>query len=124
MVGPVLKNCRILIVEDEPVLALELVSILEDEGAIVVEVAPSVATALDSVREYWINCALLDIDLNGETSYPVADALSELNLPFAFVTGYADSGPPLRHKQRPVINKPFSATHVVEAVAILACRQR
>ncbi len=122
MVGPMLKNCRIMIVEDEPVLALELVSILEDEGAIVVAVAQCVASALDSVREYWINCAILDIDLNGETSYPIADALSELNLPFAFVTGYTESEPPPRHIHRPVINKPFSATHVVEAVAVMAWR--
>jgi CheY-like chemotaxis protein len=122
MIGPVLKNCRILIVEDEPVLALELVSILEDEGAIVVAVAQSVASALDTVREYWINCALLDIHLNGESSYPVADALSELNLPFAFVTGYSESAPPPQHIQRPVINKPFSATHVIEAVATMAWR--
>jgi CheY-like chemotaxis protein len=108
-----LANCRILIVEDEAVIALELATILEDEGAEIVGIANNLASALDFVRLSHIDCALLDIYLHNETSYRVADALSHRRVPFAFLTGFTDPVLPARHKHRPVINKPFMPTDIL-----------
>lgn len=117
-----LANCRILIVEDEAVIALELAAILEDEGAEIVGIAQSVTSALKFVGLNRISCSLLDIYLHGETSYPVADALSARELPFAFLTGYPDPVLPARHRGRAVINKPFVPAEILEAVAVLPWR--
>jgi CheY-like chemotaxis protein len=117
-----LANCRILIVEDEAVIALELAALLRDEGAEIVGIAQTVTSALDFVRLNHISCSLLDIYLHGETSYPVADALSERRLPFAFLTGYTDPIVPARHRSRPVLKKPFIPMEIIETVAVLPWR--
>jgi CheY-like chemotaxis protein len=120
--GAVLENCRILIVEDEPVVALELASILEEERAKVVGVADSVASALNFLQRDNINCAILDIDIRGESSWPIADVLSNRHIPFAFISGLSEILLPTRHIGRPIIRKPFATAEVIEVVAVMAWR--
>lgn len=88
--GERLLGKRVLIVEDEALLALELQFAFEDEGAEVVGPAQSVMKALETVaHETDIDIALLDVDLAGEHIFPVAELLRQRQVPFAFHTGHA-----------------------------------
>jgi DNA-binding response OmpR family regulator len=87
-----LACCRILLVEDEYLLALDLQSELEDIGVVVLGPEPSVAGALRRVAdEPRIDAAVLDVNLGGEFVFPVADALRARGVPFIFCSGYHDS---------------------------------
>ena len=86
-----LERCRILLVEDEYMLAQDLRRELEDVGAVVLGPEPSVKLALARVAtEAHIDAAVLDVNLAGERVFPVADALAARNVPFLFSTGYQD----------------------------------
>jgi len=117
-----LSGCHILVVEDEALIALELASVLEDEGAIVVGPAQTIAAAFLLVGSAQMDCALLDINLRGEKSFAVADALSKIGVPYAFLTGYADNVIPDRYRDRPTIQKPVSLPTMMATVAAL-CSQ-
>ncbi|MCB1313083.1 MAG: response regulator [Sedimentitalea sp.] len=79
---------EILVVEDEWMLAYDLAEQIGEAGYAVVGPAPSVGKALDLIASQRVDAGLLDLNLGGETSYPVADALSKKGIPFAFLTGY------------------------------------
>jgi CheY-like chemotaxis protein len=88
--GERLLGLRILVVEDEGLLALELQLAFEDEGAEVVGPVQSLARALETVTaDTAIDLAILDVDLAGENVYPVAELLAQRSVPFAFHTGHA-----------------------------------
>ena len=101
-------DCNILVVEDEFLVALELVTILTHEGAVVLGPAQTVQQALGLVAGNSLDCALVDIRLADGASFAVADRLAENGVPFAFVTRYTESDVPPRHRGRPVIYKPFT----------------
>jgi CheY-like chemotaxis protein len=115
----VLTNCRILVVEDETMIALDLVAILEREHGRILGLVQTVAEALQLLPHVQLDCALLDINLRGETAFAIADALKDTGVPFAFVTGYMDSAVPERHRDRRIIRKPFVASEVIKTVARL-----
>ena len=78
---------RILVVEDEALLALDLRFALEDRGASVIGPCYRLSTALTAAQLGGIDAAVLDVDLAGETVFPVADLLKQANVPFVFHTG-------------------------------------
>lgn len=103
----ILKDARILVVEDEYFLATDMVHDLLDAGATVVGPVPTVGEAMEAIGgEEPIEFALLDINLMGEMVYPVADRLIERNIPFAFATGYDSSQVPARFSHVPRCEKP------------------
>ena len=79
-----------MLVEDEAIIALDLAALLTDLGAVVVGAAHCVANALELLNEGKIDCAVLDINLDGEPVYPVARALETRRIPFVFVTSYME----------------------------------
>lgn len=84
-----LRDCHILVVEDEYMLADELRRELEDAGAIVVGPVPSIDGALKVIgSEGRLDGAILDVNLGGARVDPVADVLLAKGVPFLFVTGY------------------------------------
>lgn len=83
-----LKGLRVLVVEDELVIAMQLESLLEGLGCIVLDPAPSVRRALRSLSGERPDAAVLDVNLQGECVTPVAEALQEQDVPFVLVTGY------------------------------------
>ena len=87
-----LAGRRILVVDDEPLVALLTEDLLLDAGAEVIGPAASVAEALALVATDAPEGALLDVNLGGELVYPVAEALARRGTPFAFVTGYSQLG--------------------------------
>ncbi|TPM29986.1 response regulator [Mesorhizobium sp. B2-3-4] len=97
---------RILIVEDEWLIAADHAEHLRRAGCEVVGPVPSVEAALDSIAREQPDSALLDVQLNDETSYVLADTLREKGIPFAFVTGYGDSSLPPRFAKVAVLQKP------------------
>ena len=107
MTGLVLAGRRILVVEDDYLLAVEVRDRLLDAGADVVGPAPAVADAQALVREGGaLDAAVLDVNLRGEMVFPVADALDARHVPFVFLTGYDQWSLPARYALHPRLEKP------------------
>ncbi|HYC68829.1 response regulator [Brevundimonas sp.] len=102
-----LKGLRVLVVEDEAAVAMLIESMLEDLGCVVVASATSVAEALARIADGGFEFALLDLNLGGDRVDPVAGALSDRGLPFAFASGYGPGGAPAGFEAVQVLAKPF-----------------
>lgn len=111
---------RILVVEDEALVAFALEEMLMDFGYAVVGPAPSVDSAMKLVAAEKIDAAILDVNLGGESIEPVAGALAAGDVPFVFTTGYTNaSALPTGFKDRPALNKPYQPEALRDAVARL-----
>lgn len=118
----VLASRRILVVEDEPLVAMLEEDLLLEAGAEIVGPATSVAQALTLIGDGDLDGAVLDVNLGEETAFPVAERLTELGVPFVFVTGYGRQGLIERHAHRPVIRKPFKPQEFAKDVAMALMR--
>lgn len=113
---------RVLIVEDEIIVALFMEDLLADLGYEVAGVVSRLDEALAHPSDYHM--AVLDVHLNGKPVFDFADRLAEAGTPFVFATGYGERGIPERHRARPVLQKPFApddlraALKKIEPVAI------
>lgn len=101
------KKSRVLVVEDEPFIALTLEDMLDELGFALAGTVSQVAEAIDFIGREQVDCALLDVNLGSEKIDPVADLLAQRGCPFIFTTGYGRSGIPASHANRPVLQKPF-----------------
>lgn len=111
---------RILIVEDEPLIAMMLEDFLEAGGMDVAGVSDSVESALAVTNEGGVDAAILDVNLSGgEKSWPVARALVEKGIPFLFATGGGDGSIEEEFRGRPTISKPYTLDGVTIAVNAL-----
>jgi len=79
-------SCPVLLVEDDLLIAMDVEALLKDLGCTVVGPLTSVKAALEVIPTQPIDAALLDINLNNELVFPVADTLARLEVPFVFVT--------------------------------------
>jgi CheY-like chemotaxis protein len=99
----------VLIVEDDPIIALDFEDTLLGFGVKTVRSAASVAKALDLIEQRPPEFALLDVSLIREKSFAVAERLAALKIPFAFVTGYgSDARLPAAFANQPRLPKPYS----------------
>ncbi|MGH6737052.1 MAG: response regulator [Methyloceanibacter sp.] len=105
--SPKLEGLRVLVVEDEALIALQLEDMLTELGCAVVGPASRVAQALQLLDGEKVDAAVLDLNIAGELVYPVADALAHRGLPYIFATGYGVEGLTERYRDRPVLEKPF-----------------
>ena len=112
-----LEGVRVLIVEDEYLVAVLIEKILESAGCIVIGPIPRLSEALDAARHDNCDAAVLDVNLAGQRIDPVADALSERNVPFLFVTGYGASALPGEYAERPLLHKPFRMAELLGALS-------
>jgi CheY-like chemotaxis protein len=117
MTGRLPEGCRILIVEDEFLIALFLQDALEDEGCRIIGPVGRVNEAVQVVRRGGIDAAVLDASLDGEPVTAVADALEAGNVPFVFHSGYGPEHLPQRHRHRPLLRKPCRPSDVVGALS-------
>lgn len=117
MRGEDLKGRRILVVEDESLVAMLLETILDDLGCETVGPVSTVAEALDvlAARDD-IDGGLLDVNVAGVEIFPVAEALAARGLPFVFSTGYGEGGLPDAWKGRITLQKPFTEAAVEKAL--------
>lgn len=88
---PLLSGTRVLIVEDETVVALHMAKMVEELGCTVVKTVGTVDQALDVVSEHAIDCAILDVNLSGTLSFRLAAALRRRDIPFVYCTAYVDA---------------------------------
>jgi CheY-like chemotaxis protein len=115
---------RILVVEDEMIVAMLIEDILADAGATVVGPAARVARALDLLEEEEaLDGALLDVNLAGEMTTPVAEELRRRGIPFAFATGYGAAGVPEGFAGQPLLQKPFQEHDLNRVMAEVLARR-
>ena len=110
---------RVLVVEDEMIVAWLLEDLLAELGCVIVGPAASVKQALAMIEAEAIDVAVLDVNLNGEMSYPLADVLAARGVPFVFVTGYDRNRILDRYRTFPVMQKPFHRSELSDTLAEL-----
>jgi CheY-like chemotaxis protein len=111
----------VLIVEDDPIIALDFEDTIFGFGVTAVRTASSVARALDMISERTPDFALLDVSLIREKSFAIAERLDALKIPYIFVTGYgADAGVPAAFSDKPRLPKPCSSAALQAALLGLA----
>jgi CheY-like chemotaxis protein len=109
-----LDGKRVLLVEDEALVAMLVEDMLADEGCSVAATATRLSEALALANDPGLemDLAILDVNLAGEPVFAVAEALAARGVPFAFATGYGAAGLPDLWKGRPTLQKPFTAADV------------
>lgn len=118
-----LLGWRILVVEDEVLLAMLVEDTLTNAGAVVLGPATTVEAALALVgaadREGGLNAAVLDLNLGGDNVLPVCKALEAIGVPYIFATGYAENNQPWRQAPVPTLVKPYDPQELVRLVRSL-----
>lgn len=111
---------RILIVEDEPLIAMMLEDFLDALDRQLAGVADNVADALALIAAGAVDGAILDVNLRaGEQSWPIANALAEAGIPFLFSTGGSGDSINEAYRDRPTLSKPFTMDAVERALNAL-----
>src|SRR5215472_3308440 len=121
--SPRTSGLRVLLVEDEIMVALLLEEMLGELGHTVVGPVARLQRALEMAQQEPLDVAILDVNINGSEVYPVAEALAARDIPFAFVTGYGGKGLRTSYCDRPTLQKPFRRRDLRELFADL-CRSR
>jgi CheY-like chemotaxis protein len=114
-----LNGRRILVVEDDYLVAMLIQDVLEDAGCVVSGPVPRLAEAVDAATADRCDAALLDVNLGGQQVFPVAEVLSQRHIPFMFITGYGAASLPQEHHKRPMIRKPFRNDELLNALCNL-----
>jgi CheY-like chemotaxis protein len=113
-----LEGRRVLIVEDESLVAMLLETILEDMGCQPIGPVGTIDEALRIVTsDEALDVALLDVNVAGREVFPVAEALRARDIPFVFSTGYGESGLGDAWRGHPTVQKPFTEAAIRQAVA-------
>ncbi len=106
--GDLLKGLRVLVVEDEPLVAMLIEEYLLDFGCTIAGSARRVAKGIGMLRESEIDVAVLDVNVAGESVEPLAIELEQRKIPFTFASGYGAKGIGERWSAHPILQKPFS----------------
>ena len=114
-----LMGKRVLVVEDEPMVLLELVQILEDAGVKVVGREVTLASALDAIKELRFDAALLDANLGGHQVDELAAGLARRKIPFMFLSGYERENLPPAFRHSELVPKPFTSQQVLDGLGAL-----
>ncbi|MBP1475873.1 response regulator [Frateuria sp. MAH-13] len=111
---------RILLVEDEMLVAMLLEDMLSEAGHTIIGPMARIDQAVEAARTETVDLAILDVNVAGEEVYPVAEALAAREIPFAFATGYGAHGLREPWQDRPTLQKPFHRADLFRMVAELA----
>jgi CheY-like chemotaxis protein len=123
--GDVLRAARVLVVEDEIMVAALLEDRLQGLGCDVVGPAHRIEDALALLASEPVDVAVLDVNISGRMVFPVADALAEREIPFIFATAYGRSGLASPHAEHAVLDKPYHERALEHALrAALLGRRR
>jgi DNA-binding response OmpR family regulator len=109
-------RCRVLVVEDEAMIAMLVEDMVLDFGSEVVGPIAWMEEALSLARDAELDAAILDINVSGAVIFPVADVLRERGIPFVFATGYDATGLPVRFRDSPALQKPFGYETLAKAL--------
>jgi CheY-like chemotaxis protein len=102
-----MPNARLLIVEDEYLIRLLLEDMLVEFGCTIAAVASNLEDGKQAAQTAQIDLAILDVNIDGEQVFPIADILRGRKLPFIFITGYGARGLPDSYRDSPTLQKPF-----------------
>jgi CheY-like chemotaxis protein len=114
-----LDGSRILVVEDEAIVSSLLHDMLEALGCVVVGPTATLAAALEAAAGDGIDAAILDLNLGGVDTYPVATMLAERAIPFVFASGYDGGRLQDGFADRPCLQKPFGVVKLRQMLATL-----
>ena len=109
-------SCRVLVIEDEVIVAMMVEDMLSELGCKVAAIATHFTQALELAQALDIDFAVLDVNLNGKLSLPVADALAARGIPFAFATGYGGKALSGAYAIAPTLQKPFQIEDLSEVL--------
>lgn len=112
-----LQGLRVLVVEDETLVAMLVEDYLTEIGCTVTASVRRTDKALEVIASKELDAAVLDVNVAGTDVSPVAEALSEQNIPFIFASGYGGNGIQARWADRPIIQKPFTSSELKHALA-------
>ncbi|MFU0507637.1 response regulator [Pseudaminobacter sp. NGMCC 1.201702] len=112
-----LNGMRILLVEDEALVAMSVEDMLADLGCEVAASASTIDEAFDKAQAGGFECALLDVSLGGKAVFPVAEMLSERGIPLAFASGYGRAALPEAFQNYPIVSKPFQLEDLAAALS-------
>ena len=114
---PELAGKRVLVVEDEMLVAMLIEDMLAEAGCVVIGPFARVPEALAAARTETVDAALLDVNVAGETVFPVAHVLEERGVSFLFMTGYGTAALPRDRPKWKACTKPFHPDHLTECLA-------
>ena len=107
---------RVLVVEDELMIRMLLEDMLDELGYTITAQAGRLDEALQVAEANNFDVAILDLNLNGQATVPVADLLAARGKPYIFATGYGEQGLPEPHRQRPTLRKPFQLDNLKQTL--------
>jgi DNA-binding response OmpR family regulator len=113
----ILRAPQIMLVEDDVLLAMDVSAALSNAGHGIVGPFATVPSALHAAGTNPIDAAILDVDLKGQMSFPVADVLAGANVPFLWLSGSSADVIPHQHRVRPFLSKPFVPAVLLTAIA-------
>lgn len=113
---------RALVVEDEAIIAMMIEDMIGDLGHEVAARAGDIGEAAAMARTLAIDFAVLDVNLDGQTTFPVAEILTERGIPFVFATGYGAAALTWKWRNTPTLQKPFRASDLAKVMASTAGR--
>ena len=122
MIESPLAGRRVMIVEDEVMIAMLVETALEDERCTIVGSYRDLAGALAAAHSETLDLAVLDINLAGEMVFPVAEVLSGRGVPFLLLSGYGQTGLPSDRRHWPVCGKPFNLDELVSVLGQLVIK--
>jgi len=111
-----MKGLRVLIVEDEFLLALSLEDDLVSAGCVTIGPFANLADATEATRREDFDLAILDVNLNGEVIYPLADELQSRAKPFVLLTGYGAESLPPHFRHLPRLPKPYDFASLLKEI--------
>ena len=111
-----LAGKRILIVEDEIIVALDLANEISADGVKAIGPVSTVIAALDAIANTELDGVILDLKLRGEMAFPVADVLADRHIPFVFMTALDAGDIPSRHANVRCVQKPVSTEVICRAL--------
>jgi DNA-binding response OmpR family regulator len=124
MTEAALAGCRVLVVEDELLVAMLVETALEDESCTVVGPYGGLHEALEAARGEALDLAILDINLGGELVFPVAEILAGRGVPFLLLSGYGEVALPRDRRHWPICSKPFNLHDLVTVLSGLVTSPR
>lgn len=109
---------RVMIVEDEVIIAMDLAAMMRELGHEVVKLANRVDTGAAFATSGEFDLAILDVNVRGELSFPIAAILRERGIPFIFASGYGERGLIDGFRDTPVLTKPYTAVGLAEVLTL------
>ncbi|WP_443747196.1 response regulator [Asticcacaulis solisilvae] len=121
--GPVTEPKRVLLVEDDTLVAMLVEDMLDEIGYALHSNPATVPAALKAVADGGFDIAILDVNLAGQPVFPVAEALDAAGIPFVFASGYGAGGVPAAWAAHPIAAKPFRIDDLDAILAAAGARQ-